>query len=206
MEQEKIVPVLIDDVKLPLEFRRRQTVQLLGWHGDSSHQGFQTLCDGVATKLTGKPISTSKPLSKVRSSRLRWDEPVVKLVAALAALIPLLWFGAHQVGLLERPTFTGAASQGVDAFSGVWRHHSGVVWVVKPTGQATYSIEQMDPEKGMTARGDGVLQGDKLSVRFLLLREGVHGAGFFQLSPDRQQLSGRYQTDEGYGNTLTFRR
>ena len=43
-----LVPALIDNVKLPLEFSRRQTADLIGWEGDTSHAGFQALCDGMA--------------------------------------------------------------------------------------------------------------------------------------------------------------
>jgi hypothetical protein len=41
---------MIDNIKLPLEFRRKQTADLVGWDGAPSHEGFQALCDGVATK------------------------------------------------------------------------------------------------------------------------------------------------------------
>ena len=51
-ERDVLVPVLIDRVKLPLEFRRRQTADLVGWDGDFGHEGFQALRDGVAAKVT----------------------------------------------------------------------------------------------------------------------------------------------------------
>jgi hypothetical protein len=35
VEHEKLIPVQIDDSKLPLEFRRRQTLSLSGWSGDA---------------------------------------------------------------------------------------------------------------------------------------------------------------------------
>jgi hypothetical protein len=47
-ERGVLVPALIDRVALPLEFRRKQTVELVGWDGDPSHEGFQALCAGIA--------------------------------------------------------------------------------------------------------------------------------------------------------------
>ena len=53
-----LVPALIDNVKLPLEFSRRQTADLIGWEGDTSHAGFQALCDGIAGTAGMTPRST----------------------------------------------------------------------------------------------------------------------------------------------------
>lgn len=53
-ERGVLVPALIDNVKLPLEFRRKQTANLVGWDGNPSHEGFQALCDAVATKATNR--------------------------------------------------------------------------------------------------------------------------------------------------------
>ena len=33
-----LVPALIDDVQTPLEFRRKQTANLIGWRQDPSHR------------------------------------------------------------------------------------------------------------------------------------------------------------------------
>jgi len=52
-ERGVLVPALIDKVKIPLEFRRKQTADLVGFNGDPSHSGFQALCDGIATIITG---------------------------------------------------------------------------------------------------------------------------------------------------------
>ena len=39
-ERGVLVPALIDSVRLPLEFRCKQTADLIGWDGDLSHGGF----------------------------------------------------------------------------------------------------------------------------------------------------------------------
>jgi hypothetical protein len=50
-ERGVLVPALIDSVKLPLEFRRKQTADLIGWDGEPSHGGFQALCEGLSARI-----------------------------------------------------------------------------------------------------------------------------------------------------------
>jgi len=47
-EREVLVPALIENVKQPLEFRRRQAADLTRWTGDPADPEFQALCDGIA--------------------------------------------------------------------------------------------------------------------------------------------------------------
>ncbi len=47
-----LIPVLIDDVKIPLEFRRIQAASLVDWQGALPHSGFDELSDAVA-KIVG---------------------------------------------------------------------------------------------------------------------------------------------------------
>lgn len=53
-ERGVLVPAMIHRIKLPLEFRRRQTADLAGWSGDPDHDGFQSLCDGLTAVMTGE--------------------------------------------------------------------------------------------------------------------------------------------------------
>jgi len=62
-----LVPALIDNVKLPLEFSRRQTADLISWEGDTSHAGFQALCDGV-TMTAGTPEGPTSDASENRQT------------------------------------------------------------------------------------------------------------------------------------------
>jgi hypothetical protein len=50
-ERDVLVPAAIDKVRLPLEFRRRQTADLTRWKGESAHGGFHALCEGLASKI-----------------------------------------------------------------------------------------------------------------------------------------------------------
>lgn len=71
VERGVLVPALIDSVMLPLEFRRKQTADMVDWNGNAMHEGFQALCDGVAAKagITGQnQTKTSKQIHKLRSA------------------------------------------------------------------------------------------------------------------------------------------
>ena len=87
-ERDVLVPVLLDEVKLPLEFRRRQTVDLIRWKGDASDREFQALVEGIAAK-TRTPIKRrvvppviDRAWHRVRAMRAIAAVTVVALVAA----------------------------------------------------------------------------------------------------------------------------
>jgi hypothetical protein len=50
-----LIPVLIDDVKIPLEFRRIQAVRLIDWKGTLTHPEFERLLKAV-TAILDRPI------------------------------------------------------------------------------------------------------------------------------------------------------
>jgi len=56
MEHETLVPVLIENVRLPIEFRRRQTIDLSGWDGNANDLALTSLIDGIAAKW-GSPAT-----------------------------------------------------------------------------------------------------------------------------------------------------
>jgi hypothetical protein len=77
-----LVPALIDSVKLPLEFRRKQTADLIGWQGDPSHGGYQALCEGIAATM-GNTAPRQRAIAKEKNSRgtPRWLWPGLAVVA-----------------------------------------------------------------------------------------------------------------------------
>ena len=92
-ERGVLVPALIDSVKLPLEFRRKQTVDLVGWQGDKAHPGFQGLCEGVAHAMGDEaPAPRPPPAAPPAAKRNRWMAP------ALVALVVALGVGLYAVG------------------------------------------------------------------------------------------------------------
>jgi formylglycine-generating enzyme required for sulfatase activity len=60
-----LIPVLIDDVKIPLEFRRMQAADLKDWVGKLPHLGFDNLLKAVAGIL-GRPVQPGQRTNEVR--------------------------------------------------------------------------------------------------------------------------------------------
>ena len=72
-ERGVLVPALIDSVKLPLEFRRKQTADLIGWDGDLSHSGFQSLCEGISVSMGGAaPQPPIPPNASMSNGKRSW--------------------------------------------------------------------------------------------------------------------------------------
>lgn len=88
-ERDVLVPALIDDVKQPLEFRRRHAADLTRWTGDPTDPEFQALCEGIAAKTRAPaylPQPTIPPLTRreKRGNRRIAAAAAVILVASLA--------------------------------------------------------------------------------------------------------------------------
>jgi len=92
-ERGVLVPALIDVVKLPLEFRRKQTVDLVNWDGDSSHKGFQALCDGIAARTTDVRGAIPRPSVTSSQSGFGWNNRWTLGMVAMIALA--LGFGVY---------------------------------------------------------------------------------------------------------------
>jgi formylglycine-generating enzyme required for sulfatase activity len=60
--REILIPALLDDAEIPLEFKRIQAADLIGWRGEADHAGFQELIKAVAG-LIG-PAGTKSPERK----------------------------------------------------------------------------------------------------------------------------------------------
>ena len=82
-ERGVLLPAAIENVKLPLEFRRRQTVDLTGWNGESSHSGFQALCEGVASTIGDAAWRQPIPL---KEKQPHWNRSWLLATAALIAV------------------------------------------------------------------------------------------------------------------------
>ncbi|WP_332741858.1 toll/interleukin-1 receptor domain-containing protein [Hydrogenophaga sp.] len=97
-ERGVLVPALMDNVKLPLEFRRKQAADLLGWQGNELHPGFQALCQGVAHALrSAAPSPRSRRVVQPAASRPRWVVPGVAMLALVLGL------GLYAVGSWRVP-------------------------------------------------------------------------------------------------------
>jgi hypothetical protein len=92
-ERGVLVPALIESVKLPLEFRRKQTADLVDWKGEPSHGGFQALCEGVRSTLGGVPLPAPAPS---RGKKRGWSAPWA--LAGMATCAVAVGFGVYYGG------------------------------------------------------------------------------------------------------------
>jgi hypothetical protein len=92
-ERGVLVPATIEGVKLPLEFRRKQTADLIDWHGEPSHSGFQALCEGVSNTIGSAPLHLAIPHQRQKS---RWN--VLWALAAIATIAIAVMFGVYLIG------------------------------------------------------------------------------------------------------------
>jgi hypothetical protein len=88
-----LVPVLIDKVQIPLEFKRIEAADLTDWQGNSPHIEFEQLLKTVADMLgNGTQTSTIKqPLSKTKSQSQQWWKrlPSIKSIVVTTILVSI---------------------------------------------------------------------------------------------------------------------
>jgi hypothetical protein len=147
VERGVLVPALIDNVKMPLEFRRKQTANLIGWEQEPSYPGFQALCDGIAA-AAGLPqaqrptdFSPTQRAGFRRRDR-RW------VIAGCAALAAILAAGAYfAVRAVRSP---GAERSAVDSPSA--RFEAGVFDFTWP-GLDCWEIDRGETKVGGSCGG-----------------------------------------------------
>ena len=92
-ERGVLVPATIESVKLPLEFRRKQTADLMDWKDEPSHSGFQALCEGITNTIGGAPLHQAIPPQGQKS---RWNPRWA--LAAIASIAVAVWLGIYLIG------------------------------------------------------------------------------------------------------------
>ncbi len=157
-ERGVLLPALIAPVRLPLEFRRKQTADLGDWQGDAHNAGFQAVCDGIKALLGRSPQNPPPPLPKRPPpwpAQLKW--------AALGAFVL-----AAGIGLFtnrNRPVPTETATPPTDA-----QATGMAAWTSSPPSPSgladlivgTYSGEVIADSKG----------GSRSSVQITITRLG----------------------------------
>jgi TIR domain len=90
-ERDVLVPVLLDNVKQPLEFRRRQAADLTRWAGDPRDVEFQGLVEGIAAKTrTPWRRRTTPPVIERARHRVQL-KPVLAALLIAGAAGYLIW-------------------------------------------------------------------------------------------------------------------
>lgn len=62
-----LVPVLVDDVEIPLGFRQIHAARLIGWNEQSHQAEVQVLLEAIATVLNERPIQAPVTAARHRS-------------------------------------------------------------------------------------------------------------------------------------------
>jgi hypothetical protein len=174
-ERGVLVPGLIQRVKIPLEFRRKQTADLVGWTGDTSHEGFQALCAGIADRV-GPSTAPSPPPSLPAPAPRQGSRRVLLLGGAAVAAIVL---GA--AWLLPRPASapapgsTGGHVELADLASGVY--YGKVVSDAKGSSRSdvTVTVTKVSPRRVRITSDYQRL--DTVEVELTRVGEGIQSVG-----------------------------
>lgn len=118
-ERNILVPVLINAVKLPLEFRRRQTIDLVDWDEDTSYGGFKALHDSISANISDR---ATPQLIAPPPSGFHWNR---RLTLASIAAITIAF-----TGLLLMPLNSSQRNESNIALPnlayGVWTLHDAI--------------------------------------------------------------------------------
>ena len=142
LQNEKLVPVLLDKVRPPLEFRQTQTFDLTDWNGDRQDPRLaQLLADLTAlAKAPGSKGGTSRPIKLVVPPTLQREK-----TATLNSSPP----GAHDAALSSRGTpSTIASSRGVMLGVGIAAAVVAVAWLISVVD---FSPDPAEPTKSVAA-------------------------------------------------------
>lgn len=210
MEREVLVPVAIDRVKPPLEFRRRQTVDLSGWNGSTIHEGFEVLCDGISAITKGTTLR--------KSMRPRLESFLINrlwLAGVFSILLVVLSIAVYSLRPLP-PWPTPAVISGDVEYSGTakWRSPRAGDRAVTTNFQLNLHFNGTDVEGEYTdASGDnGTLRlkinGNSLNGDVVSETEGVTGRCSWRgtLSSNGSTLDATYHCPDGERGDLQLRR
>ena len=79
LRRDILFPVLLDEVKIPLEFRRLQATQLITWKGSSQHPGLTVLFDDLLSALGASARKVAKKASETGQKRKVQEKPVQRI-------------------------------------------------------------------------------------------------------------------------------
>jgi len=126
-ERGVLIPAIIETIELPLEFRRKQTADLVNWDNNLSHAGYLSLCAGIAAKTKVKtaladPSDSKKPTFSL-NGRL--------ILAAMTGLVALILVAA------KLPVEQLFIAKSID---GIWYSYVPYSWGVSEMEQFDFSV------------------------------------------------------------------
>lgn len=196
-ERGVLVPAQIEQVKLPLEFRRRQTADLTGWDGDVGHEGFRTLCAGVAAKASGGRAAAPGQLHIPEGSRSRRKVPlawaaVVAIAVALSAAVYLGLISTDNKPSKVEPASaieTNTSSSAIETKSSV---------DLAGLAAGTYHGDVVSDARG-SSRSDVTVTVIRVSHREVRITSDYRRLGVVEIELDRVG-----QTIQGFGASAVF--
>lgn len=82
-----LVPVLIEEAELPLQFKHIQTANLVGWDEDEGHPEWQSVLEAVRKLTAGSAVGTVAPTPRTASGGRRHRRRPIWLLVALMLLL-----------------------------------------------------------------------------------------------------------------------
>jgi hypothetical protein len=175
-ERGVLVPALIEPVRIPLEFRRKQTADLVGWTGTAAHDGFQALCAGIADRVGESSLSSPQPVLAARTPRRRSRRGLLLGVAVLAIAL-----GLGAALFLPRPppapvsgSVTGHADL-ADLASGVYRGEITADAKGSSSSDVTVTVTRVSPRRVRISSDHGRL--DTVEVELTRVGDGIQSMG-----------------------------
>jgi len=101
LERDRLVPALIENVSIPLEFRRIQAANLTQWHSGQAHDEFEMMVHSIE-RMLGRTTAGDHPAARASSARSFTSAPVSRrrlaIVAAVIAVAIGAWWGLYGSG------------------------------------------------------------------------------------------------------------
>jgi hypothetical protein len=102
-ERGILVPALIDNVKIPLEFKRIEAADLSDWQGESSHREFDQLMRIVGGMVDGSaPVQPRQIPTDIEVRSRHWSKTMWGVLAGVVAGVIGSLAVLHQTGFFEK--------------------------------------------------------------------------------------------------------
>jgi TIR domain len=173
-ERDVLIPASIDRVRPPLEFRRKQTVDLADWTGDTPHEGFQALCAGIADRVGRTSAPSSRQVPTARTPRQMSRRGLL-----LGGVLAVVVLGLGAALFLRRPAQVPGPAAGnvdlADLASGVY--HGEVTSDAKGSSRSdvTVTVVKVSPRRVRITSDYERL--DTVEVELTRVGEGIQSVG-----------------------------
>ncbi len=180
-ERGVLAPAMIEQIKLPLEFRRKQTADLISWHSEPAHSGFQALCEGLSAIITGKALpikedaAQAPPFSRKPLWKLGWKW-IIACLLVIAMSSGTYWLIVRNTSKQTVGMPVNTASYRQDIYNQLGRDQHEALDVLKRDKAAAIGLV----DKNMTAI-DKALQSFPNDPDFLVLK-GYAAKNIYQSS------------------------